>query len=66
MKDKLPSPPEASISSKIEVMNAIFSALHDDIPSITTTISLRTAKVLDYPILKDNNNQEKHGDDSLP
>lgn len=50
---------EASNSGKIECINAISSTFYDNIPDMTIAISLKSGKVLDEPVLKNNKNQVK-------
>lgn len=60
---KVSSQPEAKTSGKIEDINTISSILYDNLPKMTIAISLRSSKVLDESVFKNNTNQEKQADD---
>lgn len=63
VKGKLLSQSEASTSCKIGGINIISYIFCDNIPEMTTTISLKRGKVLYESIFK--NNEVKRGDDSI-
>lgn len=58
------SQPDAINSGKVEGTNTISSRLYDDMLDITAAISLKSGKVLDELVSKNDESRVKPGDDS--